>query len=79
MNGRKMTYEELKIDHIAMSKENESLKITNELLIDNIKQLRLEKSYLQEELNQLKEQFSKAKEAQVERKKENLLNYDQNI
>jgi predicted nuclease with TOPRIM domain len=79
MNCRKMTYEELKIDHIAMSKENENLKITNELLIDNIKQLRLEKSYLQEELNQLKEQFSKAKEAQVERKKENLLNYDQNI
>jgi predicted nuclease with TOPRIM domain len=79
MNSRKMTYEELKIDHIAMSKENENLKITNELLIDNIKQLRLEKSYLQEELNQLKEQFSKAKEAQVERKKENLLNYDQNI
>jgi predicted nuclease with TOPRIM domain len=71
-----MTYEELKIDHIAMSKENENLKITNELLIDNIKQLRLEKSYLQEELNQLKEQFSKAKEAQVERKKENLLNND---
>jgi predicted nuclease with TOPRIM domain len=76
MNCRKMTYEELKIDHIAMSKENENLKITNELLIDNIKQLRLEKSYLQEELNQLKEQFSKAKEAQVERKKENLLNND---
>jgi predicted nuclease with TOPRIM domain len=75
-NCRKMTYEELKIDHIAMSKENENLKITNELLIDNIKQLRLEKSYLQEELNQLKEQFSKAKEAQVERKKENLLNHD---
>ena len=75
-NCRKMTYEELQIDHIAMSKENENLKITNELLIDNIKQLRLEKSYLQEELNQLKEQFSKAKEAQVERKKENLLNND---
>jgi len=75
-NCRKMTYEELQIDHIAMSKENENLKITNELLIDNIKQLRLEKSYLQEELNQLKEQFSKAKEAQVERKKENLLNHD---
>jgi len=75
-NCRKMTYEELKIDHIAMSKENENLKITNELLIDNIKQLRLEKSYLQEELNQLKEQFSKAKEAQVERKKENLFNHD---
>ena len=75
-NCRKMTYEELQIDHIAMSKENENLKITNELLIENIKQLRLEKSYLQEELNQLKEQFSKAKEAQVERKKENLLNHD---
>jgi predicted nuclease with TOPRIM domain len=75
-NCRKMTYEELQIDHIAMSKENENLKITNELLIDNIKQLRLEKSYLQEELNQLKEQFSKAKEAQIERKKENLLNHD---
>jgi hypothetical protein len=71
-----MTYEELKIDHIAMSKENENLKITNELLIDNIKQLRLEKNYLQEELNQLKEQFSNAKEAQVKRKKENLLNHD---
>ena len=75
-NCRKMTYEELQYNHIAMSKENENLKITNELLIDNIKQLRLEKSYLQEELNQLKEQFSKAKEAQVERKKENLLNHD---
>jgi hypothetical protein len=59
-----------------MSKENENLKITNELLIDNIKQLRLEKSYLQEELNQLKKQFSNAKEAQVKRKKENLLNHD---
>ena len=76
-NCRKMTYEELEIDNIVMiSKENENLKITNELLIENIKQLRLEKSYLQEELNQLKEQFSKAKEAQVERKKENLLNHD---
>lgn len=75
-NCRKMTYEELQIDHIAMSKENENLKITNELLIDNIKQLRLEKSYLQEELNQLKKQFSNAKEAQVKRKKENLLNHD---
>ena len=76
-NCKKMTYEELEIDHIVMiSKESENLKITNELLIENIKQLKLEKSYLQEELNQLKEQFSIAKEAQVKRKKENLLNHD---
>lgn len=54
---REMTHEELKISHMEISKENENLKITNELLI------------VVSDLTRLKEQFIKAKDGTSSKKK----------
>jgi hypothetical protein len=75
-NCREMTHEELKKEFRKKTLENENLKITNELLLKNIKELRQEAFELEERNDQLMSQFSSAKEAKLEEKKERLFNND---
>lgn len=72
-NCREMTHEELKICHKETIQENEDLKIINELLIANIRNLRSDTRYLQGKVEKLEKELKRAKEIQVERKKEKLL------
>ena len=72
----KMTHEELKICHMEIIQENEDLKIVNELLIANIRNVRSDTRYLQGEVEKLETELKRAKEIQVERKKEELLGHD---
>jgi hypothetical protein len=73
---REATNDELKIMHKEVVKEYQDLKITNELLIKEIKLLREEKSCMQCEIDRLKNNFSILKKEDIERKKEKLLNHD---
>jgi len=76
MNCREMTHGELKIEFSKKSIENENLKITNELLLDNIKRLREQVLELEQRNNELIDRFSSIKEQDVERKKERIFNND---
>lgn len=75
---RKMTYDELKKTLMEISVENENLKITNELLIDNIKRLRQKNQELEINYNNLLDDFKLFKEEKerknIENKKEKLFN-----
>ena len=72
-NCREMTHEELKIAYDEVLTTNDNLKLINELLVKNVKDLRGDRRYLLHEVNKLENEIKILKKQQVEMKKEKLL------